>query len=246
MGDRPMLYAAPMVRAIIERRKWQTRRILKPVPKGIPWYWEGDDVDPTPGWFDGYEKGEEPCGAATYEINDPMRLRYTVGDRLYVREAWQLHDRASDVCTVVYAASINRSWTEAHEQFADSHAAGMAPKPFQSGWRPSIHMPRWASRITLVVTDVRVQRLQEIGRDDAIAEGVQRVGGGILRWENWSAAEGQSGTSPEAAFALLWNSINGPGAWDENPFVAAISFETHLCNIDALAGALPPQEGGAA
>ena len=93
-------------------------------------------------------------------------------------------------------------------------------------------MPRGASRLTLIVTEVRVERLQDCSRDDAIAEGIHRVGGGVLRWENWSGAEGQSATSPQAAYALLWNSINGPGAWDANPWVVAITFSVEKRNID--------------
>jgi hypothetical protein len=81
-------------------------------------------------------------------------------------------------------------------------------------------MPRWASRINLLVTDVRVQRLQEISEEDAKAEGVMPSPGGM-----WSAADGQAGTSPQAAFAILWQSINGPGAWDANPWVYALTFE---------------------
>lgn len=85
--------------------------------------------------------------------------------------------------------------------------------------RPSLHMPRWASRITLEVTGVRVERLQEISEADARAEGLSTAPGG---W--WSGADGQAGATPRAAFALLWNSINGADSWNENPWVWVVEF----------------------
>lgn len=101
-------------------------------------------------------------------------------------------------------------------------------------WRASRYMPRRFSRFTLTLTQVRVERLQELRRDDAIAEGVQRVGGGLLRWENWSATDGQNGASPETAFALLWNHLNSTRPWNTNPFVWVLSFTVGHVNIDAL------------
>jgi hypothetical protein len=80
-------------------------------------------------------------------------------------------------------------------------------------WKPSIHMPRWASRITLRVTDVRVERLNEISEADALAEGMTFPEG--MQW----------GNDPVDAYAGLWNHINGPGAWDLNPWVWCVSFE---------------------
>lgn len=105
-------------------------------------------------------------------------------------------------------------------------------------------MPRRYSRLTLIVTGVRVERLQNCSRDDAIAEGVERAGGGMLRWEWWSGAEGQSGTSPEAAYALLWNSINGPGAWESNPWVVAVSFDVQRGKIGTPASKTQAAEVG--
>ncbi len=87
-------------------------------------------------------------------------------------------------------------------------------------WTPSIFMPRWASRLTLTVTDVRVQRLQDISEEDAWAEGITAYG--TTRYER----EGRD------LYALLWNSINGAGAWNNNPWVVALSFTVRKGNID--------------
>ena len=99
-------------------------------------------------------------------------------------------------------------------------------KPFHMAWRPSIHMPRWASRITLRITDVRVERLQDISEDDAVAEGVA-----LERYVPVSDSAGthSSGeaepTDPVEEYRNLWNHINAPGAWGANPWVWVIEFE---------------------
>lgn len=115
---------------------------------------------------------------------------------------------------------------------------------FQDGdWtipKPSIHMPRWASRLILIVTDVRVQRLVEISEDDARAEGIyefRRIGDGPGHaiW-GYDGCEWRSQT-PSEAFVDLWDSLSKPGAtWANNPWVVAITFIPHRCNIDALNG----------
>ena len=89
--------------------------------------------------------------------------------------------------------------------------------------RSPIHMPRWASRLTLTITDVRVQRLQEITAEDVTAEGIPFEADALAPYE-WSVAR----------FADLWNTIHGPDAWDANPWCAAISFTVHRCNIDKM------------
>jgi hypothetical protein len=97
-------------------------------------------------------------------------------------------------------------------------------------------MPRWASRITLIVTDVRVQRLQDISEADAIAEGIKKLpGGNEDQWMDYPEGSSAAGwLQPVNSFDSLWESINGPGSWTENPFVYAVSFIVHKSNIDAL------------
>jgi hypothetical protein len=132
-------------------------------------------------------------------------------DRLWVRETWaRSNDARSTKFTddVLYAADFSSRWR------GDAH--------FDGRWRPSIHMPRWASRITLEITEVRVQRLQGISEEDAFAEG---VAANPYHMADGTIDEGMS-ISARANFASLWDSINGSRApWSENPWVWAITFK---------------------
>ncbi|TDY65763.1 hypothetical protein [Roseinatronobacter bogoriensis] len=201
MVDRPIIFSAPMVRALLDGRKTQTRRKL-PVP---PPFDSQDDID-------------APVAAGFIEP------KYRRGDRLYVREAWA----ALDACT--------------HN---DPGAQALADRGFYradhtvdcgdvSRWRPSIHMPRWASRLTLTVTDVRVQRLQDISEADAVAEGIE--GDPVNAWRCYQPEpKGQTHWAcPRESFRTLWNSLHGPDAWDANPWVCALSFTVHRGNIDQM------------
>jgi hypothetical protein len=103
--------------------------------------------------------------------------------------------------------------------------------------KPSIHMPRWASRLTLTVTDARVQRLQEISEADAVAEGAGFYvpGHGFITEADLRADPGYSNfLAPRMGFEAIWASIHGPDAWDANPWVAALTFTVHRCNIDQM------------
>ncbi|MCW5615865.1 MAG: hypothetical protein KIT32_12150 [Rhodocyclaceae bacterium] len=145
--------------------------------------------------------------------------RVKPGERLWVREAWKPHS--------IYAAIKPRHVPEsrvfycADERYAPSGA-----------WRPSIHMPRWASRLTLIVTETRMERLQAIDEVDALAEGCAPF------WdkENPVIVNGMT-AHPHAdareAFRRLWNSLHGPGSWDANPEVVALRFTVERRNIDA-------------
>ena len=209
MTEHPILFSAPMVRAFLADRKTQTRRLLKPQPGGFP----GPCLYGPSGlgvWTGDPNKGSSFCTCV------PIPLRWKRGDTLWVREAHYLTDNG-DYEQVVYAADDDG--VRAHFLALDG-----LPRDFSSvvlaghkKLRPSIHMPRWASRITLLVTDVRVQRLQDISEDDARAEGVEQETCG-LRTESerdWGRCK----------FGDLWESINGAGWWNANPWVAAITFE---------------------
>ena len=125
---------------------------------------------------------------------------YAPGDRLWVRETWGMKWPDPKPEHVIYRA--------------DSHELG--------GWRSPAHMPRWASRLTLTVTDVRMQRVQEISEADAVAEGVEPV-----------LVPPDGGSCPHVeGFAALWSCIHGPDAWDANPWVAALTFTVERRNID--------------
>lgn len=144
------------------------------------------------------------------------------GDLLWVRETW---------CPVDDSDFDGGEWIDyrATPKYEASHPAGWENEPDSPDalkWRPSIHMPRWASRITLRITDVRVERLQEISEADAIAEGCPAVSLYSLDCES---------TPPSHHFRALWESINGKGSWDENPWVWAITFEVIKQNVDEVA-----------
>lgn len=204
MAERPVIFSAPMVRAILEGRKTQTRRVLKvTTPVGervlITSPYERAIVDLGQ---DDVARGEFHY-LSTDGLSGPYRLPAAPGDLLWVRETWA--DPTDQV--VVYRAN----WRE------DALARGLDNIPETDRdvrWRPSIHMPRWASRITLRVTDVRVERLQDISEADAVAEGFIH-----------SRDPSGDGTDSRELFAMLWNAIHSPAAWDANPWVAAISFE---------------------
>lgn len=134
---------------------------------------------------------------------------YAPGDRLYVREAFSYE-----------ALDVDRNGFMPPWYWADGNpSSGNFTRP-----KPSIHMPRWASRITLTVTEVRVQRLQEISNDDAKAEGV--LGECAFHVGN--------DATYRAPFRELWNSLHGHDAWDANPWVVAVSFTVDRRNIDAI------------
>jgi hypothetical protein len=189
-----------MVRAILEGRKTQTRRTVKPQPrvdaKGH-FLWKdgnyGARLDGTP-YTDAFIKYHCPYGAP--------------GDRLWVRETWG--PRAGGV---VYRADEYR-------------ADGFVSCPDGGKWRPSIHMPRWASRITLEIVSVRVERLRDISEEDAIAEGVeQSFDFNWPRWRNYELdGDGWLG-APVDSYRTLWESINGPGSWVANPWVWVVEFK---------------------
>lgn len=219
MADRPIIFSAPMVRALLDGQKTQTRRVLKLAgrapeyigPIGCQddptcWGWDhadggyitvaGDDNDHLPGWRDGWR---DWSGA------------YAPGDRLWVREA------------VCWVSAWGWRYRADNDDLTEKREAGEVGR-----WRPSIHMPRWASRLTLTVTDVRVQRLQDISEADAIAEG-----GDATRVTEFHTLAMPSFI---AGFQGLWNSLHGPGAWDANPWVVALTFDVVRGNIDQMPG----------
>jgi hypothetical protein len=208
MTERPILFSAPMVRAILEGRKSQTRRILK-----HGWATE-DRIVSLP---DGPNKGLRV-------------LPFAVGDRLWVREAC-FAQSSRDGEGVAYPA--DRSWRiidhtkEATEKWLDLlYYRRRNDDGFEGSTGklvPPIHMPRWASRITLEVTEVKVERLQDISEDDAWAEGFKpffdRENPEIVGKIAMSPLVG-----PREAFRKLWETIHGPGAWEANPWVVALTF----------------------
>jgi hypothetical protein len=237
MTDRPILFTAQMVRALLNGRKQQTRRIIKHNGR-LPSFFgpKGDTSDPSNwGWETDWPESillakERPTDHDIAYLD--LATTYRSGDRLWVRETWRT-DASMDALkpkkieASCLDAGYRRPWAPIQYE-ADGERENFTEADQRPGkTRVAIHMPRWASRLTLIVEAVKVERLQSIIEADAIAEGVYRAPGG---W--WSAAEGQAGNTPEAAFAALWQSINGDGAWTANPWVAAVTFRTVHANID--------------
>lgn len=198
MTDRPIIFSAPMIRALLDGRKTQTRRIYR-VPPGS--YVEQGRI-----WAmtDGCPHGD-------------AALPYAPGDRLWCKEVWGLGISDHGDCPR-YKATLDYM---CGDKIVSPHEGPFA-------WKSPRFMPKRFSRLTLLVTDVRVQRLQEISEEDAKAEGARPA----FSFPGWEGVFRR----PRYywGFHELWNSIHGPDAWDANPWVAAISFETRRCNIDTM------------
>lgn len=184
MKERGMIFNDEMVRAILGGNKTQTRRIAE----------------------------EKFYGRAVAAELLAKHCPYgQPGDRIWVRETYRVHGKATDVATLVYRASVRNSWTEqTHRVPVD-----VCNKPVSEKWTPSIHMPRWASRILLEITDVRVERLHDMSEADAKAEGATPATYKI--------------TPPEAVYRVgfgdIWRSIYGQDNWLSNPWVWVIEFK---------------------
>ena len=203
--ERPILFSAPMVRAILDGRKTVTRRAVNPQPvltEGSGFSWKGHLFG---------------CGSDDRETARNFSKHCCPfgkpGDRLYVRETCLINDYREARVPVDERASC-----EIHYR-ADG-VPDFEGEEELIRWRPSIHMPRWASRILLEITDVRVERLQDITYEQAVAEGVHR---GPLR--EWCASDegGACHKYPVPAFRDLWQSTGGD--WDANPWVWVVEFK---------------------
>jgi len=194
--ERPIIFSAPMVWAILEGRKTQARRpILRLSGKGQITEFGPSD---TPG----YEWHFRDSQKRWHDVTLPRLMelcRFGVpGDRLWVRETWRNSIAGG---FVVYRADPGRSESTKALDAIDRKFGSIGFR-----WRSPIHMPRWASRITLEIEQVRVQRVQDVSEADAAAEGCRAT------------------HSVRHAFATFWDSIHGPGAWERNDFCWAIAF----------------------
>lgn len=216
--ERPILFSSPMVRAILDGRKTQTRRIVKP-GRSQDWF-TSETMDAVRRW----EHRKDSWWSA--QVGEPHRIQHcgvdmdgghigcvrcpygATGDRLYVKETW------------------------GYKSFEDAQGKAVTYRADTDGarqhttmrWRPCIHMPRWASRIDLEVTSVRAERVRDIGKDgrkahDVLAEGITRDE--IDHMQKFFHPD----DSPAIAYAVLWDSINGKGSWAANPWVWAVTFK---------------------
>ena len=196
--ERGILFSGPMVRALLDGTKTQTRRALRPQPEG--------ECDP---------------GAA----RNPRNRFGLPGDRLWVRETyfafghWETRPKAGKPGDAWYFVDQTRATGQRYRYAldepdgADPQAARVAGDLPRWHRRPALFMPRAASRILLEIVGVRIERLQEIGPDDALAEGIGPVG---------------RGGDPVLAYRSVWERINGAGSWDANPWVWAVEFRRLL------------------
>ena len=207
---RPILFSAPMVRALIDGRKTQTRRVVKfPIKdRALGAEIAGCEI-----------QGEIENGHVFSPYGVP-------GDLLWVRETFQgpliNEDEGLPAATYSPKYCVYRADRDSAPEFVD------CDENVKNCWKPSIFMPRWASRITLEIISVRVERLQEISDDDAKAEGAPFELGALESTILGAKAKYRSG------FCRLWQSINGAGSWDKNPRVWVIGFKVIQSNIDEV------------
>lgn len=210
---KPIIFSGPMVRAILEGRKSMTRRVLKPQPtyhlNGGVWY-RPFQAEPHEWHF--------TAGGMRYGY---WKAPYAEGDTLWVRENWRAEDSDMDHIPPNRVPRASQIFYEVDGSWGKDVTVGKL--------RPSIHMPRWASRITLTVGAVKVERLQDISEEDCSAEGIvgirrpryQMDGYGVFGMDQEEASMSRFG-----AFEKLWQSINAKRApWDSNPWVVAYTFK---------------------
>lgn len=238
MRERPILFSAPMVRAILDGRKTQTRRVVKPVPDlvtndGVPACFTARDAE---------------LGRLGEVIPSPYGQQ---GDRLWVRETWGYRGCRSSYPANTHDALVHYHADDSRREipFATSDEMNQTmprqaikyPPGFdeldedEQRWKegellsawwerkkkiPSIHMPRWACRLVLEITGVRVERLHDIRLRDARAEGCQ-----VREISLFGADEPQRDRIGRIHFQTLWESVNGAGAWHANPWVWVIDFK---------------------
>lgn len=200
MTERGMIFNGEMVRAILGGGKTQTRRVMKPQPEPCPaprgGHWWPSNVFKT--MLHVEEEMQNGKGGWGGLVGDACPFG-NVGDRIWVRETWA-EAGASAPDLKLYRANY-----PAH---VPAHYENVPPAE-DVRWTPSIHMPRWASRILLEITDVRVEQLNDINEEDARSEGIS----------------GSSARDVKEAYAALWRSIYGSDSWRDNPWVWVIEFK---------------------
>lgn len=196
MKERPILFSGPMVRAILDGRKTQTRRVVKNAWQCLP------------------------LENVAYQRDAIAKCPYGVpGDRLWVRETWWTYPHVISNRLLRDGAD---TWPKVNGEPIAYAADGDADIWSHLDWvkKPSIHMPRWASRITLEVVGVRVERVQDISEEDAKAEGLD-----FMEPNRFASPGSNEWMTFDAAFECLWDTVNGDGAWDRNDWVWVVEFK---------------------
>jgi hypothetical protein len=211
VSDIPIIFSAPMVLALLDDRKTMTRRLA---------------------WGKDKKKNVVPHpidGEFTVQTTRPPSpwQRVKPGDRLWVRETWQKHP---DYATIEDA---RRTCENIGFHFGLVFAATQTNnRPIK--WRSPIHMPRWASRLTLVVTATKIERAQQISDEDVIAEGMQFFPGEGYACPAPTGGWWHSCESAQDCFMWLWRKLHGADSWDANPEIVVLTFTVHKQNIDSL------------
>lgn len=233
--ERPILMHARSVNSILAGRKTQTRRIVKPPPREILGAIELDDTrfrwDKSRTTVAGTRVAQQVHASNINDFRAWLILRCPYGqpgDRLWVRETFYIDTVPTGPLTFVVPEDVDRDDVyyradgDCCKQIPECSCAEVGkPK-----WRSSIHMPRWASRLVLEITDVRVERVQDISKKDIEAEGLMH---GALGWyggDGTADAPGRCFNVPQNAFGHLWNQTNGAGAWDRNDWVWVVGFRS--------------------
>ncbi len=252
--ERGIIFSAPMVRALLAGTKTQTRRAVAMPRKRDSFI----VVDHGTGWWP-YQSDDGESELCDDGMEHPYSCPYgRPGDRLWVREAWRIGAWNEDLgaFAIDYCDGPRRDWLTdpndhdggGFEKLWVQCSDELAAKKVQPGsdgrytwetgesplrWRPSIHMPRWASRITLEITGVRVERLQDISEANALAEGVERLHHGfypygirtfMTTFVGGEEVPVQCCVSARDSYHMLWDYINGRGAWNANPWVWVVEF----------------------
>lgn len=203
MKERPILFSGPMVRAILAGIKSQTRRIVKPQPC--------ERIDIAPHGALAWQTKRGQFLVSTTATAPQAFIDYCPygqpGDVLWVREKWAAPHAFDHLPPRLIPAG-----THFHYRATEDGPSGLL-------WRSPIHMPRWASRATLEITDRRIERVFDITSDDVFAEGVR------CNHDVGDSEYDKCSMSPQAHFYEAWESLHGPGSWDKNPFVWVLSFK---------------------
>lgn len=236
MMERPILFSAPMVQVILAGRKTMTRRVINKL-KGYPGITEFGQSD-----TNGYDWHFRDKQKRWHYIRHDRLLELCpygkVGDQLWVRETFTqgyemtlLEGEGDDMnaVSIIYKADGKELYQECPKEVAENWGDWSCDGEGDPVFKPSIHMPRWASRILLEITDIRIERLQDISEADALAEGVEPVeiicsrDGEKTAYRDYEFS-GIYPNSPKDSFKSLWRKINGADSWAANPWVWVVSF----------------------
>ncbi|MGH8790622.1 MAG: hypothetical protein ACREYA_36915 [Cupriavidus necator] len=212
--ERPILFSGAMVRAILDGRKTQTRRIIKlpPAPETLG-TWEPTTIGGGTSTFADGTPGPEMAAIWHTRTGATLACRHGhAGDRLWVRETWA-QPAALDPGPTVYRSDYPACVPRGFENIPPAEAIT---------WKPSIHMPRALCRLVLEITVVRVELLQDCSEADAIAEGIERRHSADGEWAHY--ADTGLSTDARGSYRSLWEQINGPASWDANPWVWVVEF----------------------